>query len=263
MASKLILHIPHSSGNIPDKSGYVVSDDELTKEVLLLTDWHTADLFSFRNGVPVIANFNRIFCDVERFADDEHEVMSKVGMGLTYTNCDDGRELRKVSPDLKTKILSEYYYPHHQQLTSNVKDHLSLYNQAIIIDCHSFSSKPFKRDLSQGVPRPDFCVGTDDFHTPRALYKLAAVALKMLGYTVQVNIPYSGSIVPMLYYKQDRRVASVMIEVNRDLYMIPGTNEKSEGYDKVKSDINKLLATISKNHYDTAKELPLIKNNDL
>lgn len=241
MLSKLILHIPHSSDEIPDKSGYVVNDDKLVEEVLLLTDWHTDDLFSFNKATLIKADFNRIFCDVERFANDEEEIMSQVGMGVTYTNCDDGKKLRKVSPDLKAKLLTDYYYPHHQQLTDVVENHLGLYNQALIIDCHSFSSVPFKRDLIQDKQRPDFCIGTDNYHTPRGLSVLASVGLKMLGYNVEINTPYSGSIVPMQYYKQDKRVMSIMIEVNRDLYLIPGTNQKSENYNKIRVDVQKLL----------------------
>jgi hypothetical protein len=41
----LIRHIPHASTAIPDRSGYVVDDDVLQRELLLLTDWHTDDLY--------------------------------------------------------------------------------------------------------------------------------------------------------------------------------------------------------------------------
>lgn len=262
MDSKIILHFPNTSASIPDNSGYVVSDDSLKKEALLSTDLHIDDIFSFGGGIPVKANSNRIFCDVERLVDDEQEMMSQVGMGTIYTNSDDGIELRKVSSDLKAEILGDYY-PHHQRLMDIVEEHLSLHNEAIIIDCHSFRNKPFGRDLNKETPRPDFFIGTDDFHTPRSLYKLSAVILKALGYRVKVNTPYSGSIIPMRHYLKDKRVISLMIEVNRDLYLASGSNEKNERYKVVKSDIHKLLTTISKNHYDTNKVLPLIQNDDM
>jgi N-formylglutamate deformylase len=262
MNSNLILHIPHASDNIPDRTGYVVTDDVLKQEMLLLTDWYTDDLFSFGGGITCIADFNRVFCDTERFADDKREVMSTVGMGVTYTKCDDGAELRKVSPELKAQILDKYYYPHHESLTAAVDEQINLHGRALIVDCHSFSSKPFKRDLNQAMPRPDFCIGTDDFHTPRGLFKYAAVVLKVLGYTVSINTPYTGSIVPEKYYQVNKRVSSIMIEINRDLYLIPGTNEKSVGYDKVKLDTQKLLSGISKNKFDFDKVLPLVKGRN-
>jgi len=257
MPNKLILHIPHASKIIPEKTGYVVSDEVLNDEILLLTDWHTEDLFDFAGGISITANFNRVFCDVERFANDDDEPMAKKGMGAIYTKLDSGGVLRIVSDEVRNYILEKYYYPHHQRLSTAVAEQLSNTDSALIIDCHSFSNKPFKRDLSHEEPRPDFCIGIDDYHTPRGLFKLAAVFIKMLGYTVKINNPYSGSIVPLRYYNKEKRVYSVMVEVNRDLYLIPGTNLKNENYDKVKSDIQKLLASISKN-FENINFKPLV-----
>jgi N-formylglutamate deformylase len=250
MRIPLILHIPHASNHIPDKTGYIISDDELNQEMLLLTDWFTDDLFSFNEGVTVQADFNRVFCDVERFADDEQ------GMGVTYTMRDDGTRLREITKQLKSEILNNYYYPHHERLTKIVDEQLNLHDRALIIDCHSFSSKPFLRDLNKDMPRPDICFGIDEYHTPRALYKLPAAFSKIYGYQVRINEPYSGSIVPMAYYQQDRRVMSLMIEINRDLYLKPGTNQKSENYYNVKTNINQLLSLIYNNDYDIHKVLP-------
>jgi N-formylglutamate deformylase len=254
MAKKLILHIPHSADGIPDKTGYVVSDAVLNDEILLLTDWFTDDLFSTSDCVSVVANFNRVFCDVERFADDDKEAMAAVGMGTIYTNSDYGSILRNVSDELKNSILENYYYPHHKKLSAAVAEQLASDGKALIVDCHSFSSTPFKRDLSQDTPRPDICIGTDSFHTPRSLYKFSAVYFKWHGYSVKVNNPYSGSIVPMEYYQKNSCVHTIMIEVNRDLYLNPGTNQMSEGYNKIKSVIQDYLKRLSHLNYDFGSE---------
>jgi hypothetical protein len=42
----LIRHIPQASMAIPDRSGYVVDDAALERELLLLTDWHTDHLYA-------------------------------------------------------------------------------------------------------------------------------------------------------------------------------------------------------------------------
>ena len=86
---KLILHVPHSSSTLPFKDGYVLSDDFLKKEIIKLTDWYTDDLFHSDTDEMIVANFSRIFCDPERFSEDEHEEMSKVGMGVLYEKTDD------------------------------------------------------------------------------------------------------------------------------------------------------------------------------
>tara|TARA_B110000046_G_C12605506_1_gene238638 strand:+ start:77 stop:310 length:234 start_codon:yes stop_codon:yes gene_type:complete len=45
MDKRIILHIPHSSTNIPLSEGYLVDYIALEKEILKLTDWYTDDLF--------------------------------------------------------------------------------------------------------------------------------------------------------------------------------------------------------------------------
>ena len=42
-------------------------------------------------------------------------------------------------------------------------------NHCLIIDGHSFPALPLPYELNQTAFRPDFCLGTDDFHTPEEL----------------------------------------------------------------------------------------------
>lgn len=84
MHQKLILHIPHSSTKIPIMEDYVVSYKTLDDEMLKLTDWYTDDLFYSSEDEMVVAEFSRIFCDPERFADDSMEIMAQYGMGVLY-----------------------------------------------------------------------------------------------------------------------------------------------------------------------------------
>ena len=109
LESKLILHIPHSSRNIPTMEGYLVDANSLAKEMLKLTDWYTDDLFYSNEDEMIVAEFSRIFCDPERFTDDSQEVMAQYGMGVLNEKSDNGEELRKVTPELKEVILSSYY----------------------------------------------------------------------------------------------------------------------------------------------------------
>jgi len=60
--------------------------------------------------------------------------------------------------------------------------------------------------------------------------------------TVKRNVPFAGTMVPIKYYLKDKRVSSVMIEVNRKLYMDEGTGEKLECFDEVKEFIRGLIA---------------------
>jgi len=212
----LVLHIPHSSLSIPSRQDYLLTDEEINKEILKLTDIGTNVIFDLDWPVrKVIFPCNRIYCDVERLPDVD-EIMFQYGRGFFYTKTDDGRDLRTE----RDKGYVEYIYQkHHENLTSEVKDALRRQGVATIIDCHSFSDTPFETDLIKEGNRPDICLGTDEFHTPDWLTKKLKTYFEGLGYSVKINNPYRGTIVPLKYYNKDVNVNSIMIEVNRKLFI--------------------------------------------
>lgn len=244
MTKSLTLHIPHSSDKIPFFDGFVVGEDYLKKEILKLTDWHTEDLFESEEDDMIVANFSRVFCDPERFSDDEQEVMSKVGMGVLYEKGDDGTDIRLVNKSLREKILNEYYHPHHSLLSASVNRQLSHRGEAVIIDCHSYPSVPFIRDLSQTPNRPDFNIGIDSFHTPNELKEKSIQFFRDKGFSLGIDQPYSGTIVPMEHYKKNKEVKSIMLEINRGLYLVPGTNQKSDNYFQIKEVVKEFIELI-------------------
>jgi N-formylglutamate amidohydrolase len=241
---QLILHIPHSSIQIPLMEGFIVDDDVLQVEILKLTDWFTDDLFYSKEDIQVIAGFSRIFCDPERFADDKLEIMSQVGMGVLYERSDDGKIIRNINPELRERILTEYYWPHHSKLNIAIKCQLEQHKKAMIIDCHSYPNIPMVRDLNQDADRPDFNIGTDLFHTPQNLIDISINFFKFRGFSCGVDWPYKGSIVPIEYYHKNRNVQTIMLEINRKLYLKEPTNEKSEGYSEIKAITMDFINTI-------------------
>ena len=239
----LILHIPHAATNIPLKEGYY-SPDNLEHEILKLTDWHTDDLFESPSNISIKAPFSRIFCDVERFSEDDKEEMSKFGMGVLYSKYDNGEDLRLVTPELRDKVLSDYYWPHHQNLSKAVTSQLHAYKSCLIIDCHSFPDIPFYSSLDTRLARPDFNVGTDSFHTPYLLVEKAKQYFEGLEYSLGIDCPYSGSMVPAEFYKTNKNVKSIMLEVNRSLYLKEGSNIKSDNYKELKEVVQGFLRLI-------------------
>jgi N-formylglutamate deformylase len=236
-----ILHIPHSSTDIPILDGFTLSNAQIEEEVMLLTDWYTDELFEHEEVVTVKAGFSRVFCDVERFSDDSLEVMAKYGMGVLYTHTDDGRRLREVASDLRERILNKYYEPHHLLLENEVEASLRTTETALIIDCHSFPDAAFKRDLDQSPNRPDISIGTDDFHTSKKLLITTEKFFIEKGLTVGINKPYSGTIVPSRFHGKSRHVESIMIEVNRKLYLHEATNLKSDNFNFIQAVIGEYL----------------------
>lgn len=232
---QLILHIPHSSTKIPIREGYLVNQSILDDEILKLTDWYTEDLFHSEDDIMVIAESSRIFCDVERFPEDEQEEMSKFGMGVLYEMTDSGIPLRKVTQQLRKLILSEYYWPHHAKLTRAVKEQLETHSKATIIDCHSFPEIPLNCSFDKNPERPDINIGTDPFHTPMELIEKTRSYFESHGLKVWIDRPYNGTIVPTEYYQKNKNVESIMIEINRRLYLDGISNNKTFNYTEIKS----------------------------
>ena len=100
-----------------------------------------------------------------------------------------------------------------------MEEKLRIHGRCLIVDGHSFHPVPLPYEPDQEPDRPDFCIGTDPYHTPERLTDLAMSFLQREGFSVSLNRPYSGSLVPMKFYGRNRRVCSIMIEINRNLYM--------------------------------------------
>jgi N-formylglutamate deformylase len=212
----IILHIPHASTVLPVEVEFLLGQEALAYEVDAMTDHHTDRLFDLRGARRCVFPVSRLVVDPERFIEDS---MESVGMGVVYTHTSSGEPLRKILLGLRQRLIDQYYHPHHQQLTTMVKDVLDIHGQCLIIDCHSFPAKPL--DYETDHCRPDVCIGTDAFHTQPELEALLVNLFQEYGYSVTINSPFSGSLVPMCFYQKEPRIQSIMVELNRGLYSTP------------------------------------------
>lgn len=238
----MILHIPHSSTHIPKEylDDYLLSAQDLQQEILTMTDHYTDELFDWpcdRAVFPV----SRLLVDVERFEDDVQEPMAERGMGVLYEKTSELKPLRKaLSTKRREELLSKYYRPHHKKLEMMVEYRLCKSEKALVIDCHSFNelARPYERYT--GGQRADICLGTDSFHTPKELIELMKDFFTDRGYSLAVDDPFVGCLIPMKFYGKDKRVQGIMIELNRKLYMDESTGKKHPGFDKLKNDLENL-----------------------
>ena len=96
-------------------------------------------------------------------------------------------------------------------------------------------------------------MGIDEFHTPSILVELFTSYLTELGYTIAINNLFSATLVPLHYYHKTTELKSIMIEVNRKLYL-NGTH-KNEHFTSIKSVITGLLNIVD--HYESENTLVL------
>lgn len=242
MRSHLILHIPHSSFAIPDRyrSRFYLQGEDLLREQLFMTDLYTDELFGGAEAERLVFPISRLICDVERFRDPAAEEMTERGMWICYERCHDLRPLKTVTDADREEVLA-VYDAHHLQLNTMVEEVLDEFGRCTIVDCHSYSSGPLPYELHSGGHRPQICIGADEYHSGRRLVDAVAGGFARCGYTTAINSPFSGTIVPLAFYRREPRVRSVMIEIRRDTYMDEATGMRTEGFGRVKAAVAEVI----------------------
>ncbi|MDA9976126.1 N-formylglutamate amidohydrolase, partial [Alphaproteobacteria bacterium] len=209
----LVFHIPHASKFIPEEylQFFDLSKNLLDEELLLMTDHYTDELFSVSKVTAerVVFPVSRLLVDPERFESDVDEPMSEVGMGCVYRLTHNGRALK--NPDqIRERLIEGFYRPHHQKLKEAVDKGLKNTGKSLIIDCHSFPKKPLPYELNQSPTRAEICIGTDPFHTSLTLTDFVVSKFRAQGFSVALNEPFAGSIVPAKFWRSNKSVQSIM-----------------------------------------------------
>ena len=258
----VVLHVPHGSRVIPDevRRRILLDDAALTTELDDMTDSHTglvagraAEAAGLRPWT--FANrLSRLVVDPERFPDEREEMLA-VGMGAVYTKTASGQPLRPGDAEHATDLLSRYFHPYAAAMADLVDARLSAAGRAVIIDVHSYPSKPLPYELHASGPRPEICLGTDAFHTPPRLLSAARAAFQECG-EVGLDSPFAGCYVPLRHYGKQRAVAALMIEIRRDVYMTEPGGEPTSGIDRVAAALAELIDAAAHAPADDAEEPP-------
>ena len=223
--SWVVLHVPHDSIAVPAevRSQFLLDDAELRRELDRMTDHQTLTLFSDPSSAAIVVRspVSRLVVDVERFPNDLDEPMAARGMGAVYAATSQLTPLRRpLADDERERLMQAYYRPHHAQLEEAVTKAVDRYSRCLVIDCHSFPSVALPYEMADpSKARPDICIGADDFHTSEGLAAAFSTTFQLEGWSVSLNDPFPGALVPASRYRRDRRVEAVMVEVNRRLYL--------------------------------------------
>lgn len=247
--SPVIIHVPHASTFVPEqiRGQLLLDNDELEQELDLITDGLTNQLaqraYQLSQHEPWIFEnkVSRLVFDPERFP-DETEVMNQVGMGVVYTKTSDLKPLRDISTAESERIVDLFFKPYSSAFQELVAERLEALGQVVIVDLHSYPLKASAYELFKESSRPELCLGVDDFHTPHWLIELANKAFSGLE-SIDINTPFVGTYVPLVYYSKDSRVLSIMLELRRDTYLagsLPGP-----GFGPTASAIARLIDSIS------------------
>jgi N-formylglutamate deformylase len=233
--SSVVLHVPHSSTQIPAdvRLGIVLDDAALAIELLRMTDAHTdrialgaAAAVTPRPWV-VVNRMSRLVVDPERFPDDREELRA-VGMGAVYTRTSGGEVLRSTDDAGERALISTYFEPYAAAMTDLIDERLAATGSVLIVDVHSFPTAALPYELHAESVRPALCIGQDAFHTTEFLVEAARRAFERVGDSA-VNQPFAGAYVPSRWYGLDPRVRAIMLEIRRDSYMEEAGGEPTSG----------------------------------
>jgi N-formylglutamate amidohydrolase len=235
---KIFLHIPHSSIAFPENSHYSFND--LDNDERLLIDYYTDELFIPKQESSCIKSivfpYCRLYCDVERLINDPLEAK---GLGISYHRSLGGLPFDDVRSYSSFCMAFSLYADFHAEVTKNL---VCLGDGTLLIDCHSFSSLP--NLLNSNPPGIDICIGynEDDTYPNKVVIGNIVQHFRSLGYKVGLNTPFSNSKtfnVPIKYH-------SIMIEVNKSLYMDEYSLMKNDRYEKLRQDIQSLYGMLLK-----------------
>jgi len=205
-------------------------------------------------GAPLLAaKFPRAYVDVNRepyeldpelFAEplpefaNTHSMRVIGGLGTIARIVSDQVEIydQPLSLAAAFERIDRLYKPFHAKLADLLNQARNLFGYAILVDCHSMPSA----SLSQpAASRPDFILG-DRFGTscdPRLIRDLRDI-MRATGYHTQLNRPYAGGFITSHYGQPTHAIHAIQIEINRGLYLIEKTYQRSPSFDDLREDIS-------------------------
>ncbi len=247
----VLVHVPHAGLRIPTdlRADLLLDDAELARELLLMTDHGTAELAQGLGdlGATLLVNHvSRLVVDVERFPDPREESMERVGMGAVYTRTSQLAPLRDGDrvDAIRADLVARFHTPWHVALTEEVARLLSSHGCCTIVDLHSYPSGALPYELSPDTPRPEVCIGTDARATPEALARRAEEVLADHGFATARDTPFSGAITPAVF-AGNPSVASIMIEVRRDVVVDEATGAPHAGLADLRGALAELVAGLA------------------
>lgn len=257
----LVFNSPHSGRVYPNTFLAASKLDALA--LRRSEDAYVEELFAFvaAMGSPLLyAHFPRAYLDVNRepyeldpvlFRDglphyaNTQSVRVVGGLGTIARIVSEADEIYRepLSVGAALERISRLYTPYHTLLRGLLDEAHRQHGVALLIDCHSMPSNPLA-DHDGG--RPDFVLG-DRFGSSCSgeFIRRAAAQLKSIGYVVALNKPYAGGYITEHYGRPHEGLHALQIEINRALYMDEGTFEKTQGFERLKCDLEHMVEALA------------------
>jgi N-formylglutamate amidohydrolase len=209
----------------------------------------------------ITARYARAYIDLNReafeldpamFADELPEFARArtarvaAGLGAIARVVSEGQEIyrRKLTFAEARGRIDGAHRPYHEALAGLIAEAQAAHGFAILIDWHSM---PAAAARAGGRERPCDMVLGDRFGAACAGLVPARVEreLEAFGYRVARNTPYAGGYTTEHYGRPARRVHALQVEINRALYLDEATLTPTTGFERLKSDLERLTRVLA------------------
>lgn len=209
----------------------------------------------------ICARLARAYIDVNReafeldpamFADELPEFAKarsarvQAGLGAIARVVSEGQEIydRKLTFAEARARIEGAHAPYHAALARLLGEAHAAHGMAILIDWHSM---PAAAARAGGRDTPCDMVLGDRYGASCSpqVTRTVETALQALGYRVARNTPYAGGYTTEHYGRPQRRTHALQIEINRGLYLDEASLTCTEGFARLKADLEALTASLA------------------
>ncbi|WP_372069639.1 N-formylglutamate amidohydrolase (plasmid) [Tistrella mobilis] len=174
--------------------------------------------------------------------------VSKRGLGLLKSKSRYGEPVheRKLTVAEIMERLDKYHRPYYRELAQNIERMKQAYGFVYHLSCHCMSAVGAPTHPDAGQERADFCVGNiNGTSSSDGFIEFVAETIRARGYSCTINTPYTGGELNARFGNPAEGIESIMVEINKKLFMDTKSFRKTDGFDRVKADVSAILKTVA------------------
>jgi N-formylglutamate amidohydrolase len=172
------------------------------------------------------------------------------GLGSIAKVVAEGREIyaRKLTFAEARERVDSVHRPYHDALARLLAEARAAHGLAVLIDWHSMPAAAANGVVTTRHGKGCDIVLGDRFGAACApvLTTLVEREFEAMGYRCARNAPYAGGYTTEHYGRPARKTHALQIEINRALYLDEATLEPTEGLARLKGDVERLTALLSR-----------------
>ena len=258
----LVFDSPHSGRHYPDDFAYACDFQHLRKA----EDTDVDDLYSFApklGATLVSAEFPRSYLDPNRRVEDIDTSMidgqwpgpvdlspkTRSGIGLIWRVLDDNSPIyaRKLSVTEVSRRIEHCHATYWAAVTDAIDAAHAAHGRVVHVNCHSMPAVAGTVSwVKTGTPFADVVLGDRDGSTcAPEMTALLAAAFRAEGLSVAINDPYKGVELVKRFGRPQENRHSIQIELNRKLYMIEATRERTVNYAVLQASLARVMGKLA------------------